>query len=86
MESLDGIHRAEGDPLLFETISGKLAKPERKTLFMPSVLLLKIAAGLALLITVNVVTLFYYSQSTGTATASNPLATEYFSYIKTITP
>lgn len=88
MESLDGIHSAEGDPLLFGKIMGKLQKKGPKVLFISPSLLLKMAAGLALLISVNVVTLFVYSRTatSGKEISGNPLASEYFTYIKTITP
>jgi hypothetical protein len=86
MESLDGMHRAQGDPLLHEKVEARLGKSGR-TAFLPATgLLLKIAAGLALLISVNVISVVYYTRSASAETSSNPVATGYFSYIKTITP
>jgi hypothetical protein len=86
MESLGGLQRPAGDPGLYEKIVAQPGASEQKIRFIPVSLLLKIAAGLALLIGLNVITLLYYNSSTVTAASANPLTSEYFSYIKTITP
>ncbi len=86
LESLEGIKTAQADPHLFEKISGKLQMKQHKTHSIYSAPLLKIAAGLALLISVNVITLVLYTRSSATDTTSNPIAAGYFSYIKTVTP
>lgn len=85
MESLDGLQRASGDSGFTERIVARVEHSGGKVRQISSTFLLKIAAGLALLISINVITLLYYNRSVATAT-THPLATEYFSYIKTVTP
>lgn len=82
MESLSAMERAAGDPLMHDKVVARIAASGR-TVAMPSTgWLLKVAAGLALLVSVNAVTLWYYSRQS----SSNPVATGYFNYVKTITP
>jgi len=85
MKSLDGIQRAKSTPVLHEQLNRILTASDGRIVLLQSRLLLKIAAGLALLIALNIISLSYYSRSTRTETA-NPLVSEYFSYIKTIIP
>jgi hypothetical protein len=86
MESLDGIRRATGDPLLGAKIAERLRAGNGRTLLLKPGMLLKIAAGLALLITINVFSVIYYARTTSLTDNANPLVSEYFTYIKTINP
>jgi hypothetical protein len=86
MGSLDGLTPAESDPLLFDQISAKISTSAGKTVLPGSRMILRIAAGLVLLITLNILSLIYYTHSARSASDKNPLVNEYFSYIKTMNP
>lgn len=86
MKSLDGMQRAQGDQHLFEKVTARLDHSEPTAPTLTPQLLLKIAAGLALLISLNVISLHYYTRATQAETPANPVSTEYFSYFKNITP
>lgn len=95
MDSLDGMQRATSDPMLHEKVTTRLGQSVRssrpgqsdQSAIFPAVnLLLKIAAGLALLISVNVISVVVYSRAVAAENNLNPVAAGYFSYIKTVTP
>ena len=85
MESLDGIQPATGDPFIHDKIMRRLANSRDKHITLQPGILWQIAAGLALLITLNICSVVIYSKSTTTdQTQVKTLANEYFSYIDTI--
>jgi hypothetical protein len=85
MESLEGITRAESGPLLYDRVMSRLRNPKSRIISYNPRILWKIAAGLALLISINIFSIVTYNKSHKTSqTNSNPLATEYFSYIEII--
>jgi hypothetical protein len=85
MESLDGIGRADYDPSLFERLMEVPASREPVIRRFSPPMLWKAAALILLLITLNILTLFFFNgnekQETGTA---DSVASEYFSYINTV--
>lgn len=86
MGSMDEIHPAKCTPRLLEQIKENPFKANDPNFpFKPS-LVLQIAAGLILLISMNVFSIIFYTRSTDNTNAGNPLAKEYFSYIKTLSP
>jgi len=85
LESLDSIKRAEGDPLLFEKLSGRLRHPGKKITLLTPRQLLQLAAGLALLLSLNIFSLICYTRSATTVQNNvKTLAGEYFTYLNTI--
>jgi hypothetical protein len=85
MESLDGLQRVPADPDLRDAVIRRIQHREARGATLRTAVLLRIAAGVALLVTLNVVALFLYSQKAATIQANNKtLATEYFSYLDTI--
>jgi hypothetical protein len=85
MDSLEGIRRAGSDPLTYEKVMQRVQLPGKKTLYLQSGFVWRIAAGLTLLIGLNVLSLIYYSRSSKTAeNHTKSLASEYFSYIDTL--
>ena len=85
MKSLDGMDQAQRNSSLDKRIFNQFTDSPKKTLQYTPVYLLKIAAGLALLISINVFSVHYYSKNQKPdQTQTNPMATEYFSYIETI--
>ena len=85
MESLEGISRAECDPRLYDRVMQALGNSRPGTIPFNPRLVWKIAAGLALLISVNILSIVHYSRTHESGqTQINTLASEYFSYINTI--
>jgi hypothetical protein len=85
MESLEGISPAEGDPLLHERVMPELRKPHSRIIPYNPRIAWQIAAGLALLISINIFSIVTYNKSHKVSqTDTNPIASEYFSYIETI--
>jgi len=89
MGSLDGAGRAELNPGIRKNILHGIREPgpgsREPGTIKDSVsysLAWKIAAGILLLISLNVFTMVYYSKSSGNRqTTARSLATEYFSYM-----
>ncbi len=85
MESLDGLRRAESDPGTYEKVMSRI-RPEgiRRMTLRPSVIW-RVAAGLALLIGLNVFSMVWFNRPSGTSQSeAKTLANDYFSYIGTI--
>lgn len=81
MASLDGIQRAESDPMLMDKVLIRMnEKPGIVSFFTPEIL--RIAAMILLLISFNVFTFIYFAgKSDMSDSAVKSVATEYFSYI-----
>jgi len=85
MNSIEGIHRAEGSPVDFSRIIGPFQVPSKRTVLPGNRLIWQIAAGLAFLVTLNIFSLVVYSRSTAAPqTTENIIVSEYFSYLDTI--
>jgi hypothetical protein len=85
MDSLDGIQPATGDPLNMKKIMQQVQKKREPYILTQRHLILQIAAGLTLLISVNIFSLLNYNgTSNSEQTLVKTLATEYFSYMETI--
>ena len=85
MESLDGVTGARADLPLFGKIEQRIDRYPFQSSSNGTRLFLKVAAGLAILVTINVFTALNYSKNSGLSqTTTNPLANEYFTYIETI--
>jgi len=85
MGSLEGIHRADSDPLIFSRIADSSRFPSKRTALPGNRLIWQIAAGLAFLVTLNIFSLVVYSRSTAAPqTTENIIVAEYFSYLDTI--
>ena len=85
MESLDGIKSAMSDPFIHEKVMERLNQDNTSPIALPPRLFWQIAAGLALLISLNIFSLLSYTTSSTTdQTPVKTLATEYFSYMETI--
>lgn len=84
MMSLDGIKSAKSDPFIHEKVMERLNN-DSQPIALPPRLFWQIAAGLALLISLNIFSLISYTRtSTTDQTPVKTLATEYFSYMETI--
>lgn len=85
MASIEGIRRAEWDTLAFEKVTERFRNPDRKIFVLTPRQLWQVAAGLALLISLNVLSLVYYPRSTDTSQNNvKTLASEYFSYLDSV--
>jgi hypothetical protein len=84
MESLEGITQAKADPALFGRLQHLIVEAAPGRSMFPTRLLWKVAAGLALLITMNIVSYVQYNKSSDSGIAGDPIASEYFTYIETI--
>ena len=85
LNSLDEIRRAPSTGDLLVKIEAKLAQPDAKTVRIQHSTDWYAAAGLALLITMNIFGILYYhkAQTPGQA-APSALASEYLSYLEPI--
>jgi len=82
LESLEGVQRATAGDLLYEKVMLRLENKEARVISIAPRLAWSAAAGLALLITLNVFVWLRSNQPAGTqAEQKNPLAQEYFSYL-----
>jgi hypothetical protein len=84
MESLDGINRAESDPLLFDKVLKRIQHDNLAVISIRSRLVWRIAALILILITFNVFTLVYSKTSGNSQNTAKSVANEYFSYIDSI--
>lgn len=84
LDSLERIRRAGSDPQTYEKVMQRVQLPDQKRIFLQSGFVWRIAAGMTLLIGLNVLSMFYFSNSSKTAEShTKSLASEYFSYIST---
>jgi hypothetical protein len=85
LESLEGIMPSPGDPLLYEKVRSRISNTPQETIFFSQGLIWKIAAGIALLISINIFSIIHNNRSREVSQSqNNSLANEYFSYIETI--
>lgn len=80
IDSLDGIKRPAANPLLFERIMNNLEKAEAKVIALPPLQKWSIAAGIALLILLNVFSLNHL-RSNNQQAKQQAFASEYFNYL-----
>ncbi|MEI7662397.1 MAG: hypothetical protein WCK34_09375 [Bacteroidota bacterium] len=82
LNSLDGIRRAKADPDLFRKIQPGIALPQNKSTSFKQITYWSVAAGLALLVTLNVmVTLNYQKTTNRSSKVPEALASDYLSYL-----
>jgi hypothetical protein len=82
MEAFDGITRAEGDPFIHEKVMQRIHQNPPEIMRIQPALIWKIAAGIAVLVSINLFTLFHRNPSSvKDQTAVKTMASEYFSYI-----
>ena len=79
MNSLNGIKRPVASPLLVDRIMKRVESVEAKIVDMSPMQRWSVAAGIALLITLNVFSAKQYSG--GSNSGSNAFEKEYFSYL-----
>jgi hypothetical protein len=84
MESLDGVNRAESDPLLFDKALQRIQHGNPTVVSIRSGLVWRIAALILILISFNVFTLVYSKTSGNSHNTAKSVANEYFSYIDSI--
>jgi hypothetical protein len=85
MESLDGIGRAECDPALYGRLMDGMAMREPVFRRFSPAAVWKAAALILLLITLNILTLFFYPvKDMQETTSADSAASEYFSYINSV--
>lgn len=85
MESLEGIRGAQADPSLRASILDNIPVGERKALTLSTGMLVRIAAAIALLVTLNILAILLYNGNGNTKQSNRKsLATEYFSYFDTV--
>ena len=85
MESLEGMNRAESDPLLFDKVLQRIQNHQPKVFSIHKQMIWKAAALILILISMNVFTLIFFSRS-GHHIENNvkSVADEYFYYIDSI--
>jgi hypothetical protein len=82
MDALDGITRAESDPVLGEKALQRIHQNQLQITRLQRSLIWKIAACIAVLISINIFSLVYLSRSAnGEQDKVKSVASEYFSYI-----
>ncbi len=84
LESLNGMQKAEPDAFFYDRLISTLENREVKVISIAPRLVWQAAAGLLLLVAMNI---FVWSRATpneNTQTAGNPVAQEYFSYMKSV--
>ena len=84
MESLEGIRSVQADPALRASILGNLSETGNKKPALSDGMLIRIAATVALLVTLNILAILFYAGNGNTQQSSRKsMATEYFSYFDT---
>jgi len=85
LNSLDGLTKAQPGAFFYDKVMMKLDNKEAKVVYLAPKLAWQVAAGLLLLVTLNV---FVWASSKPTenpqAQNSNPIAQEYFTYMNTV--
>jgi hypothetical protein len=85
LESLDGVNRAEGDPILFDKAMQRIQHGNPTTISIRSRMIWRVAALILVLISFNVFSLVYFSKTSGNSQINvKSVANEYFSYIDSI--
>ncbi len=80
LESIDGINSAKANPFLFDKVMHRMQGRTEGRVFKPATVRLAIAF-VAVLVGLNVFSLLHYTRSTKEQVSSNPVSTEYFSYL-----
>lgn len=82
LNSFDGFKRPQTSPFLYDRIMNGIESAEAKIISMPPFQRWSIAAGIAVLIALNVFSARHYSNtSKNNGDGSNAFAKEYFSYL-----
>ena len=85
MESLEGMNRAESDPLLFDKVLQRIQNHQPMVVSIHKQVIWKAAAFFLILISFNVFTLVFFSSSSDNSINTvKSVANEYFSYIDSI--
>ncbi|MEI6454779.1 MAG: hypothetical protein WCO93_00695 [bacterium] len=85
MESLNGLNRARADQSLLHDLLGRIDRNERKTVTLRTGTLMRIAAGIVILVALNIISILFYDHLNSSEQTNRKLvATEYFSYLDTI--
>jgi len=85
IESLDGIHRAAGNPFLYEKVMQRINNNLLNTAPANNRIIWRFAALLALLISFNIMSLIYLNNFSNNCQADvASMAHEYFSYMDSI--
>jgi hypothetical protein len=85
LESLDGVNRAESDPLLFDKALQRIQRGTPTIISIRSRMFWRVAALILVLISFNVITMVYFAKTSGNNRINvKSVANEYFSYIDSI--
>ena len=85
MESLNTIHGAKANPMLYANVMREIKKGSAKIIILTPTTLLKVAACVALLVGLNVFSILHYQTSHRTEkNTTNPIVSEYFNYSNSI--
>jgi hypothetical protein len=85
LESLDGVNRAESDPLLFDKVLQRIQHEKPVIISIRSRMIWRVAALILVLISFNVFTLVYFAKVSGNSQINvESVGNEYFSYIDSI--
>jgi hypothetical protein len=83
--SLDGIIRAESDPLLVDKVLQRIQHDNPIVISIRSRRIWRVAALILVLISFNVFTLVYFTKTSGNSqNTAKSVANEYFSYLDSI--
>jgi hypothetical protein len=81
MESIDGINTLEAPPGMFQNVMGRLSRNNPKVIALRPQFAWAVAAGMALLLCINTITLLQYNKSNhNDKVAVKEISAEYFSY------
>jgi hypothetical protein len=85
LESLNGVNRAESDPLLFEKALQRIQHGNPTIISIRSSMIWRVAALILVLISFNVFTMVYFTKASGISQNNvKSVAYEYFYYIDSI--
>ena len=86
MESIDSIRSIDPNPFLYDKIIHRLETGNGKVLIIQMKTIWRVAAFIAILLMLNVLSAIHYHKSSFASTneQANPFANEYFSYMKNI--
>ena len=85
LNSLDGMHKAEPPELFYERVMLRLETRGAKVISLAPRIVWQAAACIAVLIALNVLVCLHFNKTNvrQTQASKNPIAEEYFSYLKT---
>ena len=82
MASLDGIQQANANPNLMASLEAEIHKPAQTLQKIRPAVLWPIAATIAILVSMNILSAFYYMQSSASVQeTTNAVASEYLYYL-----